>query len=432
LDDIPLGGLIGILIVLLLLSAFFSVSETSMMAANRYRLRHRAKEGQRGARLAEVLLKHTDRFLGMVLLGNNLLNAAAAALVTVITFRLFGESEFALSAATIVVTFLILVFSEVTPKVVGATHADRIAVGASFVLTPLLELTRPIVWFVNLFVRAMLWLLRVTPRADGHGTVLGMEELRTVVIESGGLLPAGRGRILLNILELENITVDDVMRPRQKIEAVDIDTPAGEILRQLATSHHTRLPVYEGTTNNIIGLLHVRRVLYHARSEDFSRDTLREILAEPYFVPAGTPLFAQLRQFQENRQRLGLVVDEYGELMGLITLEDILEQIVGEFTSRAPTQSGRFLQHEEGGWLVDGGSLLRDLNRKLDLRLPLTGPKTLNGLILEHLENIPEPGTSLKIGDHPIEIVQVQDKAVRTARILPPVEQKETGVFTND
>jgi Mg2+/Co2+ transporter CorB len=432
LDDIPLGGLIGILIVLLLFSAFFSVSETSMMAANRYRLRHRAKEGQRGARLAEVLLRHTDSFLGMVLLGNNLLNAAAAALVTVIAFRLFGENEFALSAATIVVTFLILVFSEVTPKVVGATHADSIAVGASFVLTPLLKLTRPVVWFVNLFVRALLWLLRVTPRSDGHGTVLGMEELRTLVIESGGLLPGGRRRILLNILELENITVDDVMRPRQKIEAVDIDTPAGEILRQLATSHHTRLPVYEGTMNNIIGLLHVRRVLYYARSEDFSRDTLREILAEPYFVPAGTPLFAQLHQFQENRQRLGLVVDEYGELMGLITLEDILEQIVGEFTSRAPTQSGRFLQHEEGGWLVDGGSLLRDLNRKLGLRLPLTGPKTLNGLILEHLENIPEPGTSLKIGDHPIEIVQVQDKAVKTARILPPVEQKETEVFTND
>jgi Mg2+/Co2+ transporter CorB len=213
---------------------------------------------------------------------------------------------------------------------------------------------------------------------------------------------------------------------------VDIDTPAGEILRQLATSHHTRLPVYEGTMNNIIGLLHVRRVLYYARSEDFSRDTLRGILAEPYFVPAGTPLFAQLHQFQENRQRLGLVVDEYGELMGLITLEDILEQIVGEFTSRAPTQSGRFLQHEEGGWLVDGGSLLRDLNRKLGLGLPLTGPRTLNGLILEHLENIPEPGTSLKIGEHPIEIVQVQDKAVKTARILPPVEQKETEVFTND
>jgi magnesium and cobalt exporter, CNNM family len=426
-----MGGLVGILIILLLLSAFFSVSETSMMAANRYRLRHRAKQGQRGARLAESLLKHTDRFLGMVLLGNNLLNAAAAALVTVITFRLFGENEFALSAATVTVTFLILVFSEVTPKVVGATHPDRIAVAASFILSPLIKLTRPIVGFVNLFVRGMLWLLRVKPRTEEYGTVLGMEELRTLVIESGALLPSGRRRILLNILELENITVDDVMRPRKKIEAVDINTQAEEILRQLATSHHTRLPVYDGTMNNVVGLLHVRRVLFYAKSEDFSRETLREILSEPYFVPAGTPLFAQLRQFQDTRQRLGLVVDEYGELMGLITLEDILEQIVGEFTSRAPTQSSPYLEHQDGGWLVDGDSLLRDLNRKLGIQLPLTGPKTLNGLILEHLENIPEPGTSLKIGNYPIEILQTLEKAVRTVRIFPSALENEDKGFTN-
>jgi Mg2+/Co2+ transporter CorB len=432
LDDIPLGGLIGILAVLLLASAFFSISETSMMAANRYRLRHLARQGHHGAKLVELLLAKTDRFLGMVLLGNNLANAASAALVTVITFRLFGENEYALSAATVMVTFLILVFSEVTPKVIGATYPDRIASAASFLLTPLLKVSRPLVWFVNLFVRGVLWLLRVRPRADEQATMLGLEELRTLVIESGSMIPARRRSILLNLLELENITVDDVMRPRNQIEALDIESPAEEILNRVATSHHTRLPVYEGEMNNIIGILHVRRVLLHARGRKFSAETLREILAEPYFIPAGTPLFAQLQHFQENRKRLGLVVDEYGELVGLVTLEDILEQIVGEFTSRAPTQGRGPVAQEGGGWLVDGAMLLRDLNRKLGLDFPLTGPKTLNGLIIEHLEHIPEPGTSVKIAGHPIEILQTQDKAVKTARIYPAPEMTAISNFTKD
>ena len=422
-DEIALSTLLIALVVLLAISAFFSISETSMMALNRYRLRHLAKTGHRGARLASQLLSKTDRLLGVVLLGNNLVNAAAAALVTVIVFRMFGESELALTMGTLLVTFFILVFSEISPKVMGASYPERIAFPAAYVLTPLLKLVYPIVWFVNLFVRGLLWSLRLTPQSNQNHT-LSMEELRTLVLEGGNFLPQKHQKILLNLFDLESITVEDAMTPRIQIEAVDITALPDVIRHQISTSNHTRVPVYRERLDDIIGIAHVRKVLNLSEGEDFDAQTLKESMREPYFIPMGTPLLTQLQNFQEQQDRMGLVVDEYGELKGLLTLEDILEEIIGEFTTQSPLQqTARFRRAEDGSILVEGGSTLRDLNRKLGYKFPLDGPKTLNGLILEHLQDIPEPGTSVKIAGYPLEILQTQDRVIKSVRLLPPDEQ---------
>ncbi len=387
-----------------------------MMSVNRYRLRTLARAGHRGAKLAEWLLANTNKLLGVILLGNNLVNAAAAALVTLISFRLFGQDELSLTLATLAVTFLILVFSEVTPKVIGASYPDRIAPAASFILAPLLKLSYPAVWFVNLFVQSLLWLLRLNPGAVSENS-MGVEELRTLLSESGSFLPAQHRGILINLFDLEQITVDDVMRPRGQIEAIDIGADLEEIIHQLATSHHSRLPVYEAEPNNVVGMLHVRRVLAHIHEDDFDLAALREALREPYFVPSGTNLYTQLEQFQAIRQSVGLVVDEYGELLGLVTLEDILEEIVGEFASLRPGGQEPGLPQEDGSYLVEGAISLRELNRKLKLELPVDGARTLNGLILDHLEAMPEPGVSVMIAGYPMEIVQVHGRMVKTARI---------------
>jgi Mg2+/Co2+ transporter CorB len=405
------------LAVLLVISGFFSIAETSMMALNRYRLRHLVKEGSRAARLATQLLSNTDKLLGVILLGNNLINAASALIVGEITRRYMGDSEYALLAAGCAATFFILVFSEITPKVVGATYPEPIALASSFVLAPLLKLAYPVVWFVNLFVKALLWLFRLRPDRSAD-TSLTMEELRTLVMEDGHYIPAKHRNILSNLFELEDITVDDVMTPRTQIEAIDLDSPIEEIRERLASTNHTRLPVCSGSLDKVVGLLHVRTVLHQTKSEELSRETLQEILREPYFIPVGTPLFTQLQNFQENQRRLGLVVDEYGEIQGLVSLEDILEEIVGEFTSHSPSRGGLIVDQSDGSILVEGRTPLRLLNRKFGLEFPLSGPKTINGLILERLEDIPEPGTSLKICGFPVEIVQTQDRMVRIVRIF--------------
>ncbi|MGQ0579833.1 MAG: HlyC/CorC family transporter [Betaproteobacteria bacterium] len=418
-DEISLHTLLIVLVVLLVISAFFSISETGMMALNRYRLRHLAKTGRRGARLTAQLLSRTDRLLGMVLLGNNLLNAAAAALVTVITFRLFGESELALMLGTLAVTLAILIFSEITPKVIGATYPERVAFPAAYVLSPLLKLVYPIVWFINLFVSGLLWLLRMKPQS-GQTHTMSMEELRTLVLEGANFLPQKHQNILLNIFDLESITVEDAMTPRNQIEAINIESSPEEIRRQIATSNHTRLPVYRGRLDDIVGIVHVRKVLNLSEGEQISAETLKEIMRESYFIPMDTPLLAQLQNFQEQKDRMALVVDEYGELKGLLTLEDILEEMIGEFTSHSPMQIARFRRMQDGSVIVEGGSLLRELNRKLGYHFPLDGPKTLNGLILEHLHDIPEPGTSLKLAGYPLEVLQTQDRVIRSVRLLPP------------
>ena len=419
-DSISTSTLFAALAVLLLTSAFFSASETAMMAINRYRLRHAAESGVRGAMRAQALLDRTDKLLGVILLGNNLVNSASATLSAVLAIRLFGSGEVVLFTATLLLTFLILVFSEVTPKVVGAAFPERVAYPATLLLTPLLKLAYPVVWFVNLFVQGILRLLRIRPPEQGQGNSLGLEELRTIVLESSGRLPIEHHRILMNLLELEDITVDDVMTPRNQIEAIDIEGDPERLRQQISTSHHTRLVVHAGSPDNLLGVLHVRRVLHALTGDELDPATLKENLEDPYFVPAGTPLFTQLRNFQSGRRRLALVVDEYGELQGLVTLEDLLEEMVGEFTTQAPSDTGYLRREKDGSWLVEGSVLLRHLNRKLGLSLPLDGPKTLNGLLLEQFEDIPEAGVSLKLGDVPVEIVQTQDRAVKMARIYLP------------
>lgn len=416
-DDIPLSLLLTTLILLLVLSAFFSMSETSMMAVNRYRLRHRALHGHRGAKLAQALLARTDKLLGVILLGNNFVNAAAASLATVITFRLVGQNEIALGIATVLVTFAILVFAEATPKVIAATHPERIALAASYPLTLLLKLAYPVVWFVNLFVHGLIRLLRVQPEPET--TQLTPEELRVLVLESGQFIAKKHQSMLLNLFELQNCTVDDVMIPRQQIEMIDLADDIDDIVRQLRTCHHTRLPVCEGSSDNVIGVLHTRKVL-GLTDMALTPLRLRSVLRSPYYVPAGTPLFTQLQNFQENRRRIGIVVDEYGEMQGLLTLEDILEQVVGEFTTSAPTFATHLDRQADGSVLVDGSEQLRDLNRKFDTRLPVDGPRTVNGLVLEYFQDIPEPGTCFKLHGCVFEVVQAGDKGVRRVRIRPP------------
>jgi Mg2+/Co2+ transporter CorB len=417
--EYPLSALSAALVVLLVLAGFFSMAETSMMACNRYRLRHLANQGHRGARLAVDLLARTDKMLGVILLGNNLINAASATLVSVIAIELFGAEEWALAAGTLFVTFIILVFSEITPKIIGAANADRLAILMAFLLWPMLRIAYPLVWFVNLFVSALLRLLHLTPTS--HETAgLTTEELRSVVLESSHFVPAAHRDILVNLFDLEHVTVEDIMTPRGEIESIDLTAPIDEVMDQLATSFHTRLPVYENEPGNIVGVMHLRRVLAGAIAGEIDHKLLRQDLAEPYFIPAETQVYAQLRFFRENRQRLGLVVDEYGELLGLVTIEDIVEEIVGKFTTSIPGSTAAFSWDDAGRALVDGGYSLREINRLLGLDLPIDGPKTLNGLILEHLRDIPEIGVGLRIKGVAMEIVQTENRRVKIVRIYRP------------
>ena len=387
------------------------MSETALMSINRYRLRHLAKEGHRGAKLTALLLVKTDKLLGVILLGSTFTISAATTLATLIAVRLFGQGEVVLTLSTLAITLSILVFSEISPKVIAAAYPEPVAFAASYVLIVLLKLTQPINWFVNLFVRAFLGLLRLKPNFAETVQAISMEELRTIVQDAGGFIPQQHQNILLNLFDLEKITVDDVMSAYTQIEIVDFDTPLETIAEQIATSHHTRLPVRSGQNEEIIGVLHIRKVLYQAQSGELTKESLSEVMSAPYFVPSSTPLYTQLQEFQEKQQRLALVVDEYGQLKGLVTLEDILEEMVGEFTS--PSHSVSFHRQEDGSWLVDGSTSLRELNRKLKLNFPLEGPKTLNGLVLEYFEDIPEVGTSFKIAGHTLEIIQTQDRIVK-------------------
>ena len=404
---------------LLLISALFSISETSLMALSRLRLRHLVRQGNRSAKRVQALLSKTDRLLGTILLGNNLVNAAATALVTAMAIRLVGDNEWALLAATGLITFLILVFSEITPKVIGATFPERIALPLSYPLGGLLRLFRPVVWFVNLFVQAVLWLLRVPSAPSGESTRLTSEELRTLVLEGGNFIPGKHRSILLNLFDLEELSVDDVMTPRARIESLDVEQPAEAVLDQLRTCYHNKLPVHEGDINRTLGVLHVRKLMHLLAGEEFRIASLRAALVPTYFIPSGTPVFQQLQLFQDNKQRLGLVVDEYGEVQGLVTLEDIIEEIVGEFTTQAPGAGSRRLRwNAEGRAIVDGASSLRDLNRRLGLALPLDGPKTLNGLLVERLEEIPEAPCCVRFPGAIIEVVQVDEQAIRSARLI--------------
>jgi Mg2+/Co2+ transporter CorB len=419
LDDLSLVSLFAILFLLLICSAFFSGSETSMMAINRYRLNSLIRKGNRSAKLVSRLLGKVDKLLGSILLGNTLLNVVAAAVTNIIIFRLYGKNDLALLVGTLTLTFVLLVFSEIMPKIIAASYPERIALPASYLLTPLITLFQPVVSIAGGLVKIVLWLLRIRIETDQSKQKMTIEELRGLVLDAEHFMPRKHQKMLLNLVDLERITVNDVMIPRNQIEALDINADANELRQQIITCHHTLLPVYADTHSNIIGILHIKRVPALLQETMLDTTRLREILNEPYFIPSDTPLLKQLQQFQERHTRLGMVVDEYGELLGLVTLENILEEIVGEFTTQSPAQAGKFMRQEDGSIVLEGSSSLRELNRKLGLHLPLDGAKTLNGLILDHLEDIPETGTSLKIAGYPIEIIQTQDRIVKVARIFP-------------
>lgn len=391
-----------------------------MMAVNRYRLKARADAGESGARLALKVLSTTDKMLSVILLFNNLVNAAAATLVSVIAIELFGEEQWALGLGTVMVTLLILVFSEITPKIIGATYADRLAPAVSYALAPLMRSFDWVIAFVNLFVRGLLALFRLKRLNTDETPRLSPPELRTIILESAQYIPKKHKSILLNLFELEDITVEDVMTPRGQIEGIDVAKPLEAIKHELATAYHTRLPVYDGDPGNVIGVLHLRRILGPLVSGELDVETLKGRLSQAYFVPAHTPVYSQVQYFQENRQRIALVVDEYGEIEGLVTLEDLIEEMIGKFTTSLPGAEARLAWDNNGCVLVDGVRGLRELNRKLGLSLPVDGPKTLNGLILEHFEDIPEAGTSVKIAEVPMEVVQTQDRMVKRVRLFRP------------
>ena len=416
--DVPLAGLIGLLAVLLLLSAFFSGSETALMSLNRYQLRHKSREGHRGARLAERLLKRPDRLIGLILLGNNLVNFSAASLVTLIALDLGGEKAVALGTG--IFTLIVIIFSEAAPKTLAALHPERLAFPAALIYYPLLKITYPIVWLTNAASNGVLWLLGVR-ESGSELQSLTREELRTVVFEAGARISGRYRTMLLSILDLEKVTVDDVMVPHNEIIGIDLDDDDEEIGRTISTSEHTRLPVYRDNIDEVLGVLHLRKLANLARTE-LTKSTLTSLLDEPYFVPEGTPLSTQLVQFQRRRERVALVVDEYGDIQGIVTLEDILEEIVGEFTTDPADEIEDVVQESDTSFLVDATANIRELNRAQDWELPTDGPKTLNGLIVENLETIPPPGTCLKANGYPIEIVEVDDNRVRMVRVRPPEE----------
>lgn len=409
------------LALLILCSAFFAMAETALMAANRYRLRHMAKRGSRRAITTLWLLDRTDKLLSLVLIANTLINAMATALVTAIAIDSFGHDDNVITISTGVVAFLLIVFAEISPKVIGATFPEKIALPTSMVLKPLMAVAKPVIWFVNLFVTLVLKLFRIKAGAHAHEARLSPEELRSIVLEGGNFIPQKHKSILLNLFDLETISVEDIMTPRSQVEALNLELTVEEIKRELTTCYHNKLPVYEGEINRIVGILHVRKaVALLNQDEELTVEHFRALLSTPYFIPQDTRLFTQLQYFQENRERLGIIVDEYGEVQGLVTLDDIIEEMIGEFTTSTPgaARADSFGWTEQGECLLEGATALRDINKRLGLNFPLDGPKTLNGMMLELLQEIPESPISLKVGNCIVEVVQVQNQSIKVVKLI--------------
>lgn len=418
-DEISLDVLFAALIVLILLSAFFSSSETGMMSLNRYRLRHLVKKKHRGAVRASELLRRPDRLIGVVLIGNNLVNASAATLVTAIGIRLYGDLGLAL--APIILTIILLIFAEVTPKTIAALHPERIAFPASIILKPLLWLLYPVVLAVNLASNFIVRLFGVNPNSKVRLTDhLHPEELRTVVDEAGDLIPDQHQGMLLNVLDLEKATVEDIMVPRNEVVGIDINDSVPDILRSVRTSEYTRLPVYEGDINNVVGVLHLRNAArFMCGSDDtITHDAIRKQLYAPYFVPESTPLHTQLMNFQKEKRRFAMAVDEYGDIQGIVTWVDLLEEIVGDFsTDVAQDEEQEIVAVEDDWYRIDATASVRDINRHLGWELPTDGPKTINGIIIEHLENIPDAVCGFQIGNYRFEVTELSDTRIGATRI---------------
>ena len=416
-NDIPLSALFALLVLLILLSAFFSGSETGLMTVNRYRLKHRAKQGDRGARLSLALLQRLDRLIGLILLGNVFVNTVAASVATIIGLKLGGDRGVAI--ATFSLTLALLIFGEVTPKTLAALHPERVAIPASYIYTVLKWPFMPLVYLVTLISNGLLRVFGVTPE-DAAQHSLSTEELRTVVTEAGAMIPQRHQRMLLSILDLEKATVEDIMVPRNEIFGLDISESWDKVYDDIVSSQHTRLPVYDGSIDDLKGVVHLRNVVQMYAKDELNVKALLKLAREPYFIPEGTPLNQQLLNFQNQKRRIGFVVDEYGDIQGLATLEDILEEVVGEFTSDPATRLKNVYADADGSYRVVGSVTIRSLNRNLGWRLPTSGPKTLNGLILEKLENIPQPGRRLDIAGYSVEITETRSNVVKTARIRPP------------
>lgn len=419
-DTVPIWAQALSLVFLILCSALFSMSETALMAANRHRLRHLAKRGSKAAGITLWLLDRTDKVLSLILIVNTLINALITALVTAIAISAFGNSEQVLTIATASVAFLLIVFAEIVPKVVGATYPERIALPISYLLKPLMAFAKPVLWFVNLFVAMLLKALRVS-NAGSRDHRVSPEELRSMVLEGGDFIPKKHKSILLNLFDLEKISVEDVMTPRAQIETLNLSMPVEDIKSQLTTCYHNKLLVHDGEINKIAGILHVRKAIGLLNQEqDLTVDHFRALLTEPYFIPEETDLFTQLQYFQENHERLAVIVDEYGEVQGIVTLEDIIEEMIGEFTTSVPgaARADQFGWNAQGECLLEGSTTLRDINKRLQLDFPLDGPKTLNGLLLDTLQDIPEANVSLKINHCIIEIVQVQNQAIKVVKLI--------------
>ncbi|WP_448211990.1 HlyC/CorC family transporter [Colwellia sp. MEBiC06753] len=416
-DSISTSVLFIILGILLLISAYFSGSETGMMSINRYRLKHLEKQKHRGAKRVSKLLSRPDRLIGLILIGNNLVNIAASAIATIIGIRLYGDVG--VVYATFALTLVVLIFAEVTPKTLAALYPEKVAFPSSILLSILLYALYPLVVMVNWITNGFLKMLRISSeQREQHS--LSTEELRTVVNESSALLAERDQNMLVGILDLENVTVEDIMIPRNELVGIDINNDWKKIQRQLTQSTHTRVLLYRDNIDDVVGYIHVRDALRLLSKNQFTKATLLRAVRELYFIPEGTPLNVQLLKFQHAKERLGLVVDEYGDIQGLVTLEDILEEIVGDFTTTmAPATSEEVHPQPDGSYLIDGSASIRDINKEMSWDLPTDGPKTLNGLIIEYLEDIPQSSLSVRIAGYPVEIVDVSDNMIKTVRIMP-------------
>jgi len=425
LNDLPIGIALIILLFLIALSGFFSGSETALMTLNRYRLRNLAKNGHKGAVKAAALLDKPDRLIGLILLGNNFVNILASAIATVLAMQIWGDKGVAI--ATGLLTFVILIFAEVLPKTFATLRPEKLGFFASHIYTPLLTAVYPVVFIINTVVNKMLSVVGVNQIDRNENDRLNSDELRTVVDQAGDMIPERHQRLLLNILDLEKASVDEIMVPRQDIEGIDLNDPWSKTVEKLSRASHSRLPVYREDLDNVEGFIYLRRMLNFLKGQELTQEYFENNIREAYFIPEGTPVTLQLLNFQQEKKRIGLVVDEYGDIQGLITIEDILEEIVGEFTAD-PTHQDRFDEisiMQNGAYSVQGSISLRDLNRELSWNLPTEGPKTLNGLVLEHLQNIPETGACFIINGRPIEVTNVQGNVVQMARIDAPLDNYE-------
>ncbi|MFT7403160.1 MAG: Mg2+/Co2+ transporter CorB [Zhongshania sp.] len=421
LNEAPLGLLFGILAILIVLSGFFSGSETGMMSLNRYRLRHRAKSGHRGAKRASKLLERPDSLISTILIGNNLVNNLAASIATIAAIRMYGDN--AVVPASILLTLVFLIFAEIIPKTIAAYKAEPVSYAVSHVLLPLKTLLFPVIWLVSHVTQ---FVLRLTGIEKNDGSEhIGLDELRTIVGEAGHLIPKHHKGMLMNILDLEQITVDDIMIPRNEVFGIDVDADTDTIIRKLRDAEFTRIPVYKNDIDNIVGILHQRDIINSVDAQGrVQRDALILAIRDPYFIPEGTPLNTQLFNFQKQKRRMGIVVDEYGVMQGIVTLEDLLEEIVGEFTSNLSTDTEDIVHQADGTYLVDGTTTIRDINKSMKWDLPTDGPKTLNGLLLEKLESFPEGSVGLTIGRYYFEILEMKGNLIQSVRAYSKVKSR--------